>query len=265
MKKIAFTITLNGKNFLEKQHKIIPEVFDKWYIIEGPVKSVNCTSWCKDIPQEYMNDINMSSDGTYEYLNSIASDKIEIIRPPIVDGKHRYWNGKVEMCNSFMDKVENSVLMQVDNDEFWSKQVLNQMFEWCETVKDTASLQFRCNFFVGENLILTGTNNYGDMPYEWNRLWVIKEKTTWKSHEPPVLTSKTNLNYNKDFTFQRDWGFRHYAYLTEEQVRFKEVYYGYKGAVDAWKKLQNETEFPVYLRDYFPWVKDNAQVVKIGE
>jgi len=263
MKKIAFTIVLNGIRFLPQQLDIIPKVFDKWYIIEGAVKSVNCTSWCKTIPPQYLNGVNMSSDGTYEFLNSIQNDKIEIIRPPINDEKHRFWNGKVEMCNSFISHVEDSILMQIDMDEFWSVNTLNNMFIECDKINRNTMMQFRCNYFVGENLITSGQNCYGDMPYEWNRLWIVKDKTRWKSHEPPVLNLNNMIVYDKNETSKKGWGFRHYAYAYEEQLKFKEDYYGYRGAVDGWKRLQEETKFPVYLRNYFPWVRDNSMVVKI--
>lgn len=262
MKKIAFSIVLNGMKFLPRQMEILPKMFDKWYIIEGPVKPVNCTSWCKNIPPHYLNNVNMSSDGTYEYLNTINNNNIEIIRSPIVNGKHTYWNGKVEMCNSFMDKLENVILMQIDMDEFWGEKTLNQIFDWSKNIGKCVA-QFKCNFFVGENLVTYGSNCYGDMPYEWNRLWVIEEKTSWKTHEPPKLNMENYMIYPKQMTFNAGWGFRHYAYVYEEQVKFKEEYYGYKGATDGWKRLQKETTFPVYLKNYFPWVKDNTMVVKI--
>ena len=54
--------------------------------------------------------------------------------------------------------------------------------------------------------------------------------------------------------------FQHFAYATEQQVKFKELYFGYKGAVEKWRLLQQTLEFPVYLRDYFSWVKDETQV-----
>ena len=114
-------------------------------------------------------------------------------------------------------------------------------------------------------MILNGENCYGDNHYEWDRLWVINEKTKWLRHEPPTLDMKGVTGYDKDLTVKAGWGFRHYAYAYEEQLKFKEDYYGYVGAVDGWKRLQKETKFPVYLRDFFPWVKDDAQVIKIGE
>jgi hypothetical protein len=70
---------------------------------------------------------------------------------------------------------------------------------------------------------------------------------------------------DRNFTSQKGWIFDHYAYALEKQLEFKENYYGYTGAVNNWKRLQNETVFPVNLRNYFPWVNDHSQVIKIKE
>ena len=53
--------------------------------------------------------------------------------------------------------------------------------------------------------------------------------------------------------------FNHYAYVSTQQLRFKEIYYGYKNAVKSWNALQSVEKFPVLLKDYFPWVKDDAR------
>jgi hypothetical protein len=55
------------------------------------------------------------------------------------------------------------------------------------------------------------------------------------------------------------WGltFDHFAYATKEQAQFKEDFYGYKGLVEGWEKLQQITS-PVRLRDYFPFITDKS-------
>jgi hypothetical protein len=54
--------------------------------------------------------------------------------------------------------------------------------------------------------------------------------------------------------------FQHFAYATEPQIVFKEEYYGYKGALNGWRALQAVTDFPVPLKNYFPWVRDETMV-----
>ena len=48
-----------------------------------------------------------------------------------------------------------------------------------------------------------------------------------------------------------DLVFQHYAYTTEAQLRLKELYYGYSGAVDQWKTLQAHRSCPLRLGEHF--------------
>jgi hypothetical protein len=234
-------------------------MFDKWYIIEGYSLPVKDTSWCKNIRLSEFTRDGLSNDGTTEFLDSIASDKIEIIRSP-----NKLWNGKAEMCNSFIDNVEDSILMQFDVDEIWDFDTLSEVLDYAEKNDGFDGMLFHCNYYVGSDLITHGENCYGNNRGEWCRLWKIGNKTRWISHEPPRLKG---LDYflTQEYTRQKGWIFDHYAYADVKQLEFKEKYYGYTGAVNNWKSLQGQTEFPVNLRDYFPWVKDHSQVIKINE
>ena len=259
MKKIAFTLILNGMPFIKEQMNIIPKMFDKWYIIEGVANPVGDTSWCKRLPDEFHKN-GLSIDGTTEYLDSIKSDKIVVIR-----SQTGFWNGKTEMCNSFMHEVEDAILMQIDMDEFWDIPTLTSLFTFCENnPNDFNAMFFKCNFFVGKHLITQGENCYGDNSYEWVRLWIIKNKTRFVTHEPPVVAGTTKY-LTKSFTSQNNWIFNHYAYALEEQLKLKEKYYGYTNAVEQWKRLQAVTEFPVKLRDYFAWVHDESVVISLNQ
>lgn len=253
MKKIAFTIVLNGMPFIKKQYEIIPKIFDKWYIIEGAVKPNLDTSWCSKISNTFYSETFQSIDGTSEFLNDIKSDKIEIIR------KNDLWNGKVEMCNSFMSNVENSILMQFDVDEIWKPETLNDVLNFSIEHDEFDSMLFKCNYYVGPNLVIQNENCYGNNSYEWSRLWRIKDKTEWISHEPPRIKDCSKV-LSRNFTKEKGWIFDHYAYVLEEQLKFKENFYGYKNAYQQWKNLQLNQKFPCYLREYFGWVIDNSIV-----
>ena len=58
--------------------------------------------------------------------------------------------------------------------------------------------------------------------------------------------------------------FEHYAYVLPNQLLFKEIYYGLPDAVSHWMRLQECGNFPAYLHDFLPWVRDEA-VVDISE
>jgi len=255
---VAFTIVLNGMPFIEQQYNIIPKFFDKWYIIEGATKPTNCTGWCRNIPEKYINENKCSTDGTFEFLNKIQNDKIRIIR------KHDFWNGKLEMCNSFMNEIEHCTLMQIDVDEFWNGDILTDIFCYNNEHKNNYDcMLFRCNYYVGPDIKIITENGYADARYEWCRLLNIKNKTSWMSHEPPRMHGCPKA-LGKEFTSKtKNWIFDHYAYTTKEQLQFKEDFYGYTGAVKQWELLQQNTKFPCNLSNYLKWVRPSVLVDRI--
>jgi hypothetical protein len=255
---VAFTIVLNGMPFIRQQMEIIPKIFDHWYIVEGVALPVKDTSWCRAPSSEFHDENYLSIDGTKEYLDSIQADKVTVIR-----NNNQPWNGKVDMCNSFMDKLpENTTLMQFDADEIWNEDTLNRMLIFCQGIDSDLAMRFRCNYFVGPDIKILSQDTYGDMPYEWYRLWKFKKPgVRWVAHEPPTL-DRQFVVLDKNFTASKGWVFEHHAYVYAHQVAFKENYYGYAGAVESWKKLQEHKEFPCLLRDHLPWVQDNAIVDK---
>jgi hypothetical protein len=256
MKKIAFTLVLNGMPFIRQQAEIIPKVFDHWYIIEGYALPVKDTAWCRNINITKFTNDGLSNDGTTEFLDTLP-DNVTVIRKE----RGSFWNGKTEMCNSFMSEVSDSILMEFDVDEIWNPDILKDVLDYAEK-SDAHGMVFKCNYYVGNDLILEGENCYGNNPGEWMRLWKIGHPTQFISHEPPRVRGLTSF-LDRSFTSQRGWIFDHYAYVNENQLKFKEDYYGYKGAVNNWKMLQQVNDFPVNLKDYFPWVNDYSKVIKI--
>jgi hypothetical protein len=254
MKKIAFTIVLNGMPFIKKQSEILPFVFDEWHIIEGVSLPKNDTSWCKNIDKIFYSDKKLSIDGTSEFLDTLVDNK-----KIFVHRKYDFWNGKTEMCKQIEPFMENCILMQFDVDEIWKIDVLNDVLTYAENNDGFDGMLFKCNYFVGPNLIIKNEDCYGNYFSEWCRLWKIKNKTHWISHEPPRIKNCCNF-LTKNFTKQKEWIFDHYAYVLEDQIKFKENFYGYKNAFLEWKKLQLNNNFPCYLKHYFSWVGDNAVV-----
>lgn len=253
MKKIAFTIVLNGMPFIKKQYEIIPKIFDEWYVIEGAVRPILDTSWCSPIESSHFNENALSVDGTTEFLDSIKCDNIHVIR------KNDFWDGKLEMCNSFIDKIENCILMQIDVDEIWRTNTLEEIFHYSETNDGFDGMLFACNYFLGPNLKIVSTGGYADHAYEWSRLWKVESPTTWVSHEPPRLNGCNRL-LTKEYTKSKGWVFNHYAYVIESQLRFKENFYGYANAYNEWKSLQLSGKYPCKAGEFLSWIKDNTLV-----
>lgn len=257
MKKIAFTLVLNGMPFIKKQAEIIPKVFDEWHIIEGATLPVFDTSWCRDIDSKFYSDKKLSIDGTTQFIDSIVDNKKIFIHR-----KNNFWYGKTEMCKRIEDNMDNCILMQIDVDEIWKPEILSEIFEYTENNDGFDGMLFKCNYFVGPNIQIISENTYGNKNDEWCRLWKIKDKTMWKSHEPPRIHNLHKF-LSKKITSQKGWIFDHYAYVFESQLQFKENFYGYKGAVERWKNLQNNNTFPCYLKYFLPWVKDETIVNRV--
>lgn len=255
MKLHIITICLDGMPFIQRH---LPE-FQKmkhewhWWIVEGVAGANRDTAWCAKLRPR------LSTDGTTEYLMGAlkGNPKMTIVQNP-------YWNAKVTMFNNITARLRDEcVLMQIDSDELWTADKLDAIVSHFEKDKDLNVMQFKCNYFVGKDIVAFGDNCYGNHDGEWVRAWRFHMGMAFDSHEPPVLSGNKGKWMKREETEKLGLVFNHYAYATESQVAFKEVYYKYAGAVQAWKKLQANTKWPVKLRDYLPWVQDDAQAKRI--
>ena len=271
-----FTIVVNGKPFIDNHIKIFSSLPLKWHwhIVEGIADLKHDTAWSlvnggNISPSFHAN--GRSIDGTSEYIDQLSAvypDQISVYRKPIGE----FWNGKLEMVNAPLKSIQKECLLwQIDVDEFWTKEQIlagHKMFE--DNPKKYAAF-FWCHYFVGPNLLITTRNGYANNPtYEWQRVWRFKPHFFWAAHEPPTLveldySGKLNSVINRgvfshDETEKNGLVFQHFAYVTPSQLTFKESYYGYKNALENWKKLQTSSNFPVLLKNYFPWVEDDTLV-----
>lgn len=271
-----FTIVLNGQPFIKYHINIFKQLPFKWHwhIVEGVAELKNDTAWSVELGghiSDEFHDNGCSHDGTTEYLDELARlypHNVTIYRKP----EGVFWDGKREMVNAPLANIqEECLLWQVDVDELWTVEQLctaRQMF--INNPNKTAAFYW-CWYFVGENLVISTRNCYAQNPQQdWLRTWRFKPGAFWAAHEPPILVEPL-----PDGKFQNVAGinsflheetehlglvFQHFAYVTKENLLFKEQYYGYKNAVSQWLDLQKATKFPVLLRQYFSWVQDNTRV-----
>lgn len=266
-----FTIVINGMPFI-KRHL---ETFEKlsmpwhWHIVEGVADLQGCTGWSKArggrVPNLHRN--YLSIDGTTEYLDSIRKHhNVSVYSTP-----WKLWSGKIEMVNlplKYMDTP--GVLLEVDADEFWTVEQLERIYATFNSSVDLTAMWFRCRFWVGPNLRLQQCGGYADnAAYEWVRAWSFKPGMQFWTHEPPRLVipgihgDRASVKpMRRDETQALGLVFEHYAYLTELQVAWKEIYYGYSGAVESWHRLQLHAQFPVEARQFMPWVYDGTPIVR---
>jgi hypothetical protein len=260
MKRIAFTIILNGLRHLKHNdyYKTISNNFDLWVLVEGVSLNTGSTSWCKELPDSQHNN-NLSNDGTTEFLNELASQKnIKVIR-----NGDSGWLNKDEQVNAAIDAIKKEVdecfLWQIDIDEQWTLEQLETAER--ELVNGNGKTGcFYCDFFVGKDLIAKGDWGEGRItPYR--RLWQWKGES-FETHEPPKLNGKNGPGLLLTPRF------KHYAYYYEEDVIFKENYYGgYDGLYQRWLHLQEQQNFPVHVSELLGrntwWGNTNTQIYKI--
>lgn len=272
-----FTIVLNGMPFLRYHIDIFSRLSCNWHwhIVEGVADLVHDTAWSKPsgghLPDNYHRN-GLSVDGTTDYLDTLQRqfpDQISIYRKP---GGH-FWEGKLEMVNAPISSIaEECLLWQVDVDEFWTKeQVVSVSSMFAENPEKSAAFYW-CHFFVGKELVINSRNCYSQNPgMEWLRTWRYSPGCRWVAHEPPrlhrPLPEGTSVDvavinpFSHGETEANGLVFQHMAYVLPQQLRFKESYYGYQGALAGWTGLQEQVNFPVLLRDHFPWVRDHTTVV----
>lgn len=250
------TLVLNGMPWIQRH---LPE-FEKlthpwvWHVMEGVALPVKDTSWIA--PQEE----GLSTDGTHEYLESIKD------HPHVRVTSRPLWQGKTEMVNlPFMEQrvAEPAVVMQVDSDECWTAQQIEGILREFRGRPSLRTMQFKCRYFVGPDIITKGENCYGLNAGEWMRAWRYEKNARFFTHEPPDFAGNRRDIMDRNHTERLGLVFDHYAYATEAQVAYKERVYRYRGAVEAWRRLQFNQTWPCRLKDFLPWVDTRAQAVRI--
>jgi ADP-heptose:LPS heptosyltransferase/glycosyltransferase involved in cell wall biosynthesis/Tfp pilus assembly protein PilF len=275
-----FTIVLNGQPFVRRHVDIFRQLPFRWYwhIIEGVADLTHDTSWSLQNGGKITDALHasgLSNDGTTEYLDALVRqypDRVTVYRK----SERGFWDGKIEMVNAPLPLIqEECLLFQIDVDEMWSVEQLKLVRGLFLRAAEKTAAYYYCRFFVGPKLMITTRNTYGNRTeYEWLRTWRYVPGDRWLAHEPPRLCRKTAKEdwqdvaamnpYSHAATESYDLVFDHLAYVDEQQVRFKEMYYGYENAVESWKRLQRAKKYPLPLKEYFPWVHDDAMVDTVG-
>lgn len=269
-----FTIVLNGEPFIRFHEEVFRRLEMKWHwhIVEGVAQLRHDTAWSVAAGghiSDSFHDRGRSNDGTSAYLDDLARrfpDNITLYRKPL----DTFWDGKKEMVNAPLPNIsEECLLWQVDNDELWTAEQIATVHRMFLDNPERTAAFYWCWYFVGPDRIISTRYNYAQNPnQEWLRTWRYRPGAYWAAHEPPILTiddAKTGkptdlakiYPYTQDETEDAGAVFQHFAYATETQVAFKELYYGYKGAREQWRALQAGPTSGA-LKDYFGWVSDNT-------
>ncbi|HEX2768740.1 MAG TPA: methyltransferase domain-containing protein, partial [Geobacteraceae bacterium] len=183
-----------------------------------------------------------------------------------------FWDGKLEMVNAPLPHIsEDCLLWQIDADELWTAEQISTVRTLFLAHPNKTAAYYFCRYFVTPEDLITTHDTYGNYTsYEWLRTWRFTPGSRWFSHEPPRLCRRSAGDTWQDIacidpfmhndTDAFGLRFQHFAYATPNQLVFKAIYYGYSGAMASWHLLRQTMEFPVPLKNYFPWVKGDALV-----
>lgn len=244
-----FTIVLNGMPWIKHHWHVFCALQEPWHwsIVHGIADPVSDTGWCQRLTE-------VRDDGTVEYLKSFAANDARVE----VTFAER-WLGKTAMCNAALQKFGlPGILLQVDADELWTDRKLEILLRLFDAYPEQDAAVFLCRYFVGPRRVVTQAGTYGNHTQypEWLRAWRWQPGRRFTCHEPPNLEGQ-HAAISPAITAPAGLVFDHMAYADEAAVAFKERYYGYPGAVEAWKRLQ-AAHGPADLRDYLPWVRERA-------
>jgi glycosyltransferase involved in cell wall biosynthesis/ADP-heptose:LPS heptosyltransferase/Flp pilus assembly protein TadD/predicted O-methyltransferase YrrM len=271
-----FTIVLNGQPFI--RHHI--DIFSRlpfrwhWHVVEGVAELKHDTAWSANQGGRITGELHrngLSNDGTTEYLDEVAGrfpDRVTLYRKPA----GAFWDGKIEMVRAPLGRIgEPCLLWEIDADELWTAEQICAGREMFAAGPSRTAAYYLCRFFVGERLVTTTRDTYGNhTAYEWLRTWRYEPGDQWLTHEPPRLCRKNEAGQWQDLasltpfrhaeTEAQGLVFQHFAYATEAQLRFKEVYYGYGEARQQWRSLNSLESYPARLAQHFAWVRDDTLV-----
>lgn len=271
-----FTIVLNGEPFIRYHEDVFRQLTVPWHwhVVEGVASLKHDTAWSVDSGghvADGVHDRGRSNDGTSAYLDELAQrfpETVTIYRKPL----DVFWDGKKEMVNAPLPNIKKACLLwQVDNDEFWTVEQIQTVHDLFTQNPDRTAAYYWCWYYVGPTKIISTRYNYAQNPkQEWLRTWRYTPGAIWAAHEPPILvtvegkgiaaktTDIAKVNpFTQNETEQAGLVFHHFAYATESQLSFKELYYGYKDARAQWRALQAH-KGSGQLKDFFGWVSDDT-------
>ena len=138
---------------------------------------------------------------------------------------------------------EACLLWQVDADELWTAEQIVSIQELFRDDPERTAAYYWCDYVPAPGAVVATRYNYAANPaVEWLRTWRYRPGDRWEAHEPPTLVRPEaggvfevakKHPFLHDETERAGVVFQHFAYATEAQVRFKESYYGYSGAVET--------------------------------
>ena len=178
------------------------------------------------------------------------------------------------MLSTPLEQINRDCLLwQVDAEDLWS---VEQILRACELFRlnpGRTAAYYYCHTFVGPKLVVTARETDSNGPEPGGlRTWRFSPGCQWSAGEPPRLRRRDGSAWTDLATACPIWHgeteahnlvFQRFAYATRRQMASEERRYGRIGAPEGWQRLQNNRRFPVHLRDFLPWVSEQARVDRV--
>ncbi len=213
--KITFgMIVWNGALFLEQVLRNIYDTAHKIVVVEGAVSA----------HLDQAGPAGRSTDRTLEILESFPDpdDKLTVISGT--------WPEKDQQCNEYMLKAEGDYVWQVDCDELYLEEDMEQIVRMLRDSPRITSVSFKCHtFFKNLHTVARGGIRW-EFPFE--RIHRFHPGWVYTTHRPPTIIHPEVERPLRDIcpvTAEQteDMGIRlyHYSYVTRDQVGQKLPYY----------------------------------------
>ena len=248
----VFTIVLDGYPFITHHLPVLNRLqVDSTLDDKGLLGRCQRPRHRMDPPQQP----RLSTDGTTEYLRSIAS------HPRVTIHDRPIWDGKTAMVNACVaSATDPAILMEIDSDEIWTAEQLQTIATLFESRPEVDRMQFWCRYFVGLNIVIgpQDGNSYGCRCEEWTR--PMSKESPAKVHETRASAilrlRRRNDGAGRDEGLRA--GIRPFRLYTRAQLEYKQTVHGYSGAVDGWERLQVNRSWPTKLKQFMPWVDEKS-------
>ena len=224
--------------------------------MEGAAHSNGSTRWCKEFPPHLHNN-GRSVDGTHEFLLEMSTKYPNLIYVP----SNGFWHSKDEQVNRAVAEVRKITdrchLWQIDADEQWTAESMSRAESELDA-QDGIAGAFRAQCLVGKRLRAIG--EWGECrTHGYIRLWKWSGQN-FICHEPPLLNGA-----GRDAVLLSP-RFIHYNYYFEQDVRFKDSWYGgHEGIYERWSLLNSLSarNFPLHISNLITgeWGRTNSAII----
>lgn len=255
MTKITFgIIALNAQPFLEYNLSALYPFAHQIIVVEGATRAAASLA-TKD---------GHSNDDTLQMLKQFQSSKDSDKKLKIVSAKEEgyadgFWPEKDEMSRAYAKRATGAWLWQVDSDEFYREEDMQEISAMLERDPSVTAVSFPYYEFFGSfSSVITGKWHLSEHP-RFHRLFRWGKGYRYQSHRPPTVVNEKGIDLRKinwissPSNNQKPIFLFHYSYVFPKQARQKVGYYSNVSWTEAFRQNQGwlETSYYGLKRPYF--------------